>query len=370
MTNIPFVQRVRRKDGRVDLYFRKGKHRWRLHSADNSEELRSEVEIVLARVTQIECAKIPKAGTVAGVIVGYMRSADFLGLAASVQKDYRRLANEIERDVGDVHLREVTPGWIRDLRDAWAARGYRAANLRLQVLKNALLPAVEDERIKGDPFSRIKKVKRPHALGEAHPIWEDSEVEAAIELAIEREQPGLARAIALGRWGGFRRQTICAIALNARTKGFDEHEIPHWRLNWITEKRKVGADKREDPRLTELLAKTPKSNRALTIAYNADGHPWKERALNQALTRLLAILVKDGLARPILDLHGLRHSRGVELAHAGSSDAEMMSQLEHLTDRAAKIYRKQADRRKLADHAQDRVDNVVDIRKKQKASSS
>jgi hypothetical protein len=34
---------------------------------------------------------------------------------------------------------------------------------------------------------------------------------------------------------------------------------------------------------------------------------------------------------------------------AGASDAQIMLQLEHATDRAAKIYRRQADRRKMAD---------------------
>lgn len=53
-------------------------------------------------------------------------------------------------------------------------------------------------------------------------------------------------------------------------------------------------------------------------------------------------------ARDNLDIHGLRHSRGVELALAGASDAETISQLEHATDRITKIYRAQADRRKLA----------------------
>lgn len=57
-----------------------------------------------------------------------------------------------------------------------------------------------------------------------------------------------------------------------------------------------------------------------------------------------------------LDIHGLHHARGVDTAMAGGSDAEIMSQLEHATDRAAKIYRRQADRRRLADGAQDRVD--------------
>ncbi len=87
------------------------------------------------------------------------------------------------------------------MRGAWAVRGYKAANDRRQVLKNALDPAIVDDRIPGDPFAKVKKLKPPHGKGEAHPAWEDHEVEAAIEDAIARRRPGLARAIALGRWG-------------------------------------------------------------------------------------------------------------------------------------------------------------------------
>jgi hypothetical protein len=46
-----------------------------------------------------------------------------------------------------------------------------------------------------------------------------------------------------------------------------------------------------------------------------------------------------------------------------------MSQLEHATDRAAKIYRRQAERRGLADNGQAKVDRVIDIRAKRKAQN-
>jgi hypothetical protein len=81
------------------------------------------------------------------------------------------------------------------------------------------------------------------------------------------------------------------------------------------------------------------------------------------MKRLVTSLTKEGKARIILDIHGLRHARGVELALSGASDAEIMSQLEHTTDRAAKIYRRQADRRRMADAAQTRVDTVVRIQR-------
>ncbi len=74
------------------------------------------------------------------------------------------------------------------------------------------------------------------------------------------------------------------------------------------------------------------------------------------MDRLIEPLSKAGQVRPILTLHGLRHTRGVELAIAGASDPEIMSQLEHTSTRSAEIYRRQANRRNLADSTQTKID--------------
>ncbi|KIC56993.1 integrase [Brevundimonas nasdae] len=366
---VKYVQRIRRPDGTVDLYFRKGGHReGPLRSADGSPELQAEVNAILSRLARTQAAQTPKAGTVGGAIERYRKSADFIGLALSTQVEYGRLLKEIELDVGDVRLAEVDKSWVRDLRDLWAPRGHKATNDRVQMLKNVLKPAVEDDRIKTNPFSGLKKLAPPHDADEVNLAWTDEEVDAFIALALKRNMPGLARAVALGRWGGFRRGTICNIPLSARIIAQDDDGLAQRRLYWTTEKRKVLCDKREDSRLSAFLESTPA--KALTIAYNQRGHPWKVRALNQAVTRLAIALAETKRARPNLTPHGLRHARGLELAYAGASDAEIMAQLEHTTERAARIYRRQAERRRMADSGQDRVDNVVALKAERKRSSN
>ena len=251
---IKYVQRIRRSNGTVDLYFRKGAHReGPLQSPDESQELLAEVNVIVARLARVQAAQTPKAGTVAGAIQRYRTSADFLRLSRSTQKEYGRLLREIEADVGEVHLGEIDSSWITDVRDLWAPRGHKATNDRIQVLKNALAPAVRDRRIQFDPFVGLKKLARPHDAAEANMAWTDEEVDAFIALALQRKMPGLARAAALGRWGGFRRGTICRISLNARIVSQDDDGVAQRRLYWATEKRKVQCDKREDARLSALL---------------------------------------------------------------------------------------------------------------------
>ena len=169
MDKVRYVQRIRRPNGAVDLYFRKGDHReGPLRSLDGSPELRAEVDAILARLARAQAAQTPRAGTVGGAIQRYRKSADFIRLAQSTQKEYERLLTEIEADVGDVGLAEVDKGWIRDLRDLWAPRGHKATNDRVQVLKNALMSAVEDGRIKANPFLGLKKLAPPHDLSLIH----------------------------------------------------------------------------------------------------------------------------------------------------------------------------------------------------------
>ncbi|EGF93067.1 phage integrase [Asticcacaulis biprosthecium C19] len=373
---VKHVQRVKRAKGNTDLYFRKGDYReGPLSSPDGTQALKDEVDAILKRLeaTSRAVAK-PKTGTLAGALNDYNRSADFITLARSTQNGYQDYIDELTDDCGDVLLADITRSWIMELRDAWAVRGYRAANMRLQLLKNALAPIIADDtdnRIKGDPFRSVENVRRPHDTPEGHPIWEDFEVEAAISAAITRKHPGLARAIALGRYGGFRKGTIITVPMRARVVGYNEDGLPERRINWITEKRKVLADRREDERLTAVLDATP--NRAYTLAYNADGMAWTSRALGHAFDRLMNSLARAGKVRADMDqdgelfcpltIHGLKHSRGVELAQSNASDAGIMAQLDHATTRAAAIYRRQAQRRVMSDHAQDQVDNVRELRK-------
>ena len=329
-------------------YFRKGDYReGPLSSADGTQELKDEVEAILKRLESAAMAMArPRAGTVGGLLKEYNRSPEFLNNARVTQEDYQEYIDEMQEDIGAHLLQDVNRAWVLELRNLWAQRGYRAANLRLQVLKNALKPAIvddDDTRIKGDPFKSIENVKRPSDMGEVHLIWTDAEVEICIEDATARGRPGLARAVALGRYAGFRRKSICNAPLYARIKDYDSDGYLVNRLYWLTEKRKVLADMREDTKLTAIMDQTP--NKALTIAYNADGNTWKERQLNQAIDRHMVRLAKQGKVRASvdeegeiycpLDIHGLRHARGVELARSGNSDAQIQAQLAQSTPAAA-----------------------------------
>ncbi len=107
---VPHVQRIKRTDGRVDLYFRKGG--WRegpLKSADGTPDLMAEVQTILNKVDRAQTAALkPRSNTVGGLLRAYNKSAEFLMLARSTQGEYQNYIDEIIEDCDTWPLTEVS----------------------------------------------------------------------------------------------------------------------------------------------------------------------------------------------------------------------------------------------------------------------
>ncbi len=189
-------------------------------------------------------------------------------------------------------------------------------------------------------------------------------VEAVIARALEEERPGLARGVVIGRYVGPRRQDIVAIGRGARHGG---------RFAFLSGKKRVPVDVREDPELTawlDRIADAPSPGRRagrktaegalnlrpFTLCFNIMGAPYTEDGFGQELAGIVADLHREGVIPcPDYDAHGLRHTRGVELALGGCTDAEGAAQLGHASPSSFAQYRRQADRIQLADNAADKV---------------
>ena len=283
----------------------------------------------------------------------YIASPDFRRLSTSTRKEYARVTGYLGDHIGYVAVDQLKRPLIRDLRARWALDGHRAATLRLQLLKNSCRSRIEDELLAPNLFTGLSRVKGRGHYPEPHPVWKPGEFAAVVQAC--SHMPGLVRAIGLARYGGFRRDDLCRIPVSARVP--DGVRI---RYRWRSGKSSIGIEHLEDPRLTELLD-VRTSSIAPTIAYNRRGGDWQPRQLSQALARVLRRLEATGKIRSGLTWHGLRHTRGVELAEAGCSDAIIMAQLGHTTDRSAQIYRRQASRRRLGDVGQELVNASVRV---------
>ena len=357
------VQRIKRPNGSIDLYLRKrGLPHVRLTSPDGSPELEREVAALIAAY---EPAKVI-AGTLAQAIRNYeLQSADFQSLADATKYEYRLIMYELSEDNGHMPVASFSAAFIQRLRDAWARRGHRAANMRLQILRNVLRPALIDNGVDTDPFSLIADVRRPRTLGEPHTLWPAEVVRAVIDRAIAERRFGLARAVVIARYAGARRGDLVAIPRSARQDGT---------LSYLSGKRRVLVQVPEDPELTRWLDTTPATQPpsawqaaqdrrngvtrlpAPTLVYNRSADRYTEDGLGLELRKLITKLQKDGEVAPgAFDFHGLRHTRGVEIALAGCSDAQGAAMLGHGSPSSFSIYRRQADRIRMGADGQAKI---------------
>jgi integrase len=329
---------------------------------EDGSPLEDEVNAVLA---ELEPAR-PLPGTLKAALRVYeLESPEFLRLRASTKREYGYIIKELTADFGGQPVAAFTGPRILGLRNLWARRGHKAANDRLLILKHALKPSVIAGTFGGDPFAHIDNVLPPSDRREAHPIWPEAVVETVIASAIERRRFGLARAVALARYAGPRREDLVTIRASARQNG---------RLIFRTTKKGVQVNQAEDPALTRWLDEIPSGQPlskwqrhaqrragvvrlpAPTLVYNTRGKPYTDDGLGQALAGLIGDLFAAAqIDSPDYDLHGLRHTLGVELAIEGASDAEIAAILGHSSPNSSQTYRRQADRLRLADNASARI---------------
>lgn len=338
-----YVQRVPGKDGVVRLYFRKaGAPSVRLKSAEGSPELAAEVAALAAAA-----GPPPPPDTLRQALRYYeLKSADFADLAPSTKYEYRLILKELEEDFGALPLATFKAAYLLDLRNTWAPRGHRAANVRLQVLKNALWPAIVAGQIgDGDPFTLIPQVRRPRDLAEPHAIWPEAVVATVTAAAIAEGRIGLARGVAIARYAGPRLGDVVKLTKAARKAG---------RFVFLSGKRRVPVNLAEDPALTKILDATPA--RGLILAYNMDGLAYTESGFYQELRKLVARLHKAGkIDAAGYNMHGLRHTFGVEAALAGCTDAEGAALMGHGSPHSFATYRRQAERIRLSEGASAKI---------------
>lgn len=358
-----YVKRVVKPSGAVFLYLqKKGIPLIPLKSAEGSAELEAEVASLIATYQPVKVV----SGTLGQAIRAYeLESADFKNLADSTKYEYRLIMAELAEDYGHMPVAAFAAAFLQRARNTWSKRGHRAANMRLQLLRNVLKPALIDNGIESDPFSFISDVRRPKTAPEPHIIWPAPVVRTVIERAIAERRFGLARAVVIARYAGARRGDLVTIPRSARQDG---------QFRYMAAKRRIQVDIPEDPELTRWLDATPATQPpspwqaaqdrrngvtrlpAPTLVYNRSGERYTEDGLGLELRKLVAKLQREGqIPTDTFDFHGLRHTRGVEIALAGCSDAQGAAMLGHGSPSSFATYRRQADRIRMGTDGQAKI---------------
>jgi integrase len=373
-----YVNRSVDRTGKVRLYFRKKNHPQDgklLSNPEGSAALQAEVDALLGLQPNP-----PKGDNLAQAIQVY-RTTKLTKLRGSTRYDYEVRLHEFEDDMGALQMAHVcTAPFCLELQLAWEERGHRAASINRQVMRNVmkLWLAAND---KPNPWENIDGARRPSDAVEAHPIWPEWVVTTAIEKAIADNKPGLARAIALGRWAGARRGDLIRLRPENRKDGM---------LDWLSGKHRIPVCMPEDPKLTAWLERIPerrplspwqrwhdRTNGVVrmappTLVFTQEDKPYRtEAGLGHAVKALVLELHGAGkIDKPDYDLHGLRHSFAVEGALAGWDELRGMAMMGHKGPETFRVYIKQASRLKMQRDAAAQVQKAREAEVQNKVQKS
>lgn len=327
-----------RSHGKVYAYHRKTGTR--LKSPIGSAAFLAEIEKLNAATV---ASDKPKAGTLGALFTGYRASPEFTELAPRTRADYQKVFDYLKPLDGDL-LADFSPNTVLRIRDAaFKAHKRRFANYVVVVLSLTFKWGSVRELLTGNPAASIPRVRRPRNAPKANRAWSDAEREAVLSAATA----GLRVAIALGMFAGMREGD----AITVTRAAYDGS----W-LSWMQRKTGHPIDVPVDPRLkaivdAELEARREQPIEHMQLVIGERGNPYTENGFRTVFFRLVRRLETNGLVRPGLTFHGLRHSVGKNVIDEGGTQNEAGALLGHRSPATTAIYTYEADRRKLASAA-------------------
>ncbi|WP_250152159.1 tyrosine-type recombinase/integrase [Ancylobacter radicis] len=272
-------------------------------------------------------ARRTKPGTIGDLIARYYRSPEFLGLADSTKRNYRRQLDGFKADHGDKRVAMLERQHIRAIIGAMDATP-EAANGLLDRIKTLMAMALDEGMRRDNPTIGLRGFK---VRTEGHHTWSEGEI-----AAFEKRHPIGTRArlaMALMLYTGQRRS-------DAITMGWQH--VVEGRIR--VRQQKTGAvleiPIHED--LAAVLASLPRDN--LTFLMTEQGRPFTAAGFGNAFR---AYCDEAGLKH--CSAHGLRKAAARRLAEAGSSNQQIKAVTGHRTEAEVSRYTKAAEQRTLAD---------------------
>ena len=269
--------------------------------------------------------------TIGALILAYKAGQEWHALAPASRATYAIYLRVLEA-APHTRVADVTRRDILALRDAVAARGIGAANGFLRAASALFGWAVDREWIDNTPMARVRSL-----AGGSLPAWTDEQARHAIAKLPEHFR----RVVVLAWQTGQRRGDLVRL----RWSDYDGRAI-----HLVQQKTGSALVIEASPQLRAELDAWKRRATALTILTDAKGKPWDATYLSSAMGRALA---KIGL--PGLNVHGLRKMRAAELASGGATVHEIAAVTGHRTLGMVAHYTRDADQKRLAASAVDRL---------------
>lgn len=334
MKSFPYVQEYRDNRGKVRRYFRKkGGPRIALPGEPGSpafmEAYTAALSGLAARGGRSE--KRCQPGSVAALAASYYASSSYLGLRQSTKRTYRSVLDPWIEANGEKPVRLLERRHIK--RDFAAMAGTPGqANKWLKRIRLLMAHAIDIEMIKANPAEGIKL----YGLGNGAEPWPEDVIKRYEAFWPVGSKPRLAFDLLLCT--GQRRSDVVA---------FSKSHIRDGAISFRQKKTGRALEIPLHPRLIESIAQTPsKCTTLLSTEYDrpftADGFGnWFRDKCDRAGC--------EGYSA-----HGLRKAAGRRLAEVCTAH-EIMSVLGHQSIKEAEKYTRDADQKKLARGAMEKI---------------
>lgn len=325
-----YVNRYRDRTGKLRHYLRQpGKKAVPLPGIPGSREFMDAYHLALDSVeAPPNSSRHVASGSLAAIVAGYYRTADFVNLSANSQKLYRLVLKPILARYGDAPVKELNPARAHKIISEIGAERPGMANVARAVMSNLMAHAIATEVRADNPFRGIKSYR----MGSYH-TWTDAEL-AAFEK----------------RWPlGTRERLAFALLLYTGQRGGDvvrmeRTDIVNGRIRVVQQKTGAELSIPVHPALARALKAMPAVGMRFLLT-DAQGRQY--RAVTELVARAAAAagLPKECVA------HGLRKAALRRLAEHGSTSKQIAAVSGHRTLREIERYTERADQGGLADAA-------------------
>jgi enterobacteria phage integrase len=346
-SGLRYVEHMRDRHGKMRFYFRRGKgKRIPMPGIYRSDEFMAAYAAALSDAAQsaVERPKVDAvratAGTLAALIVDYMKSAPWRDLADTTKVAYAGRLSIIRREHGHRTVLGLTRDRIEEkiLKPLDDRPGAKAFTLKM--IRVLIRHAIRNKVIATDPSLGVVKPKG----GEVR-SWTDAEL-AQFE----------------AHWPlGTRQRTAYALHLYTGQRRSDVH-----RMTWSdiigpdirVVQQKTGAKLtiRLHRELSKALAVQTRSRRSVQIIATERGPAFTVAGYSQWMRDAITAAGLPLDAQP----HGLRKAAGRRLADAGCTAREIMAILGHTSLSEAERYTREADQARLARSAMLKLEQQIE----------
>ena len=333
-----------------------GRRRWHVYAwrggpkimeADGGAKPALTAGAVAAFVTAHESKHEPRRDTFGGLAQAYLKSPEYLRLAATTRKEWRLWIDRANDEFSDARLHLFSHpkmrGAVLEYRDKWA-HAPRSADYAVEVLSRVLSWGLQRGWVMHNPAHGAPTLYRGDR---SEIVWEDHEIEAvAAKMA-----PHVARAFKLASWTGLARRDLVTLRWD---------QVGDLYISRRRGKTGVEAVIPLFDETRAILAECPKV--AVTVLTNARKKPWTPRGFASAVEDARAEVgaERTGKEERVLypegkTLHDLRGTFATRLMHNGFEDREIDEIMGWETGKSARIRRVYISRKAVVISAIERM---------------